>query len=57
MHNLVADVGYRYSSYSVSGPANTYKFEVQYAPTTDFTLRYSFDRAIRAPTLIELYNP
>lgn len=56
-HDLDLDVGYRYSDYSTAGPTNTYKFEVQYAPTASFRLRYSYDRAIRAPNLIELYNP
>jgi iron complex outermembrane receptor protein len=57
VHDLNADVGYRYSSYSTVGATNTYKFEVQYAPLSDFRLRYSYDRAVRAPNLIELYNP
>jgi iron complex outermembrane recepter protein len=61
---LLFDTGYRYSSYnSVSGPnkigfeAHTYKFEVQYAPIQDVRLRVSYDKAIRAPSVIELYNP
>jgi outer membrane receptor protein involved in Fe transport len=56
-HELDADVGYRYSSYSLAGKTNTYKFEVQYAPTSDFRLRYSYDRAVRAPNLFELFSP
>jgi outer membrane receptor protein involved in Fe transport len=55
--DLSLDLGYRYSNYSLAGGASTYKFEVQYAPTSDFRLRYSFDRAIRAPNLFELFNP
>jgi outer membrane receptor protein involved in Fe transport len=57
VHDLVVDAGYRYSSYSDVGSTNTYKFELQYAPLPDFRLRYSYDRAVRAPNLIELYNP
>jgi outer membrane receptor protein involved in Fe transport len=57
VHDLDIDAGYRYSSYSSVGSANAYKFEVQYAPLSDFRLRYSYDRAVRAPNLIELYNP
>jgi outer membrane receptor protein involved in Fe transport len=56
-HELDVDAGYRYSSYSTIGATNTYKFEVQYAPLPDFRLRYSYDRAVRAPSLIELFNP
>jgi outer membrane receptor protein involved in Fe transport len=36
---------------------NTHKFELQYAPLADFRFRGSFQRAIRAPSLIELFNP
>jgi iron complex outermembrane receptor protein len=57
VHDLVVDAGYRYSSYSDVGTTSTYKFEVQYAPLPDFRLRYSYDRAVRAPNLIELFNP
>jgi iron complex outermembrane receptor protein len=57
VHDLDVDAGYRYSSYSSVGSTNAYKFEVQYAPLSDFRLRYSYDRAVRAPNLIELYNP
>ncbi len=57
IHDLTFDTGYRYSDYSTAGETNTFKFEVQYAPISDARLRASFDRAIRAPNLIELYNP
>jgi iron complex outermembrane recepter protein len=49
--------GYRYSSYSTVGGASTYKFGVQYAPLPDVGFRYSYDRVVRAPNLIELYTP
>ncbi|MBV8782719.1 MAG: TonB-dependent receptor [Gammaproteobacteria bacterium] len=55
LYDLTADVGYRYSDYNTTGTTNTYKFEVQYAPIRDARLRFSFDRAIRAPNLIELF--
>jgi iron complex outermembrane recepter protein len=54
-YDLVVDTGYRYSDYSTTGTTNTYKFEVQYAPVQDARLRFSFDRAVRAPNLIELF--
>jgi iron complex outermembrane recepter protein len=54
-HDLALDTGYRYSNYSTTGTTNTYKFEVQYAPIQDARLRFSFDRAVRAPNLIELF--
>jgi outer membrane receptor protein involved in Fe transport len=55
--DLVFDTGFRRSDYSVSGAVNTYKFEVQYAPVEALRFRGSFNRAIRAPSIIELYNP
>ena len=55
VYDLTTDVGYRYSDYNTTGSTNTYKFEVQYAPIRDARLRFSFDRAIRAPNLIELF--
>jgi outer membrane receptor protein involved in Fe transport len=55
--DLLFDTGVRRSDYSVSGVVNTYKFEVQYAPLEALRFRGSFNRAIRAPSIIELYNP
>ncbi len=55
VHDLTTDVGYRWSNYDTAGVTNTYKFEVQYAPIPDARMRFSFDRAVRAPNLIELF--
>ena len=55
--SLVVDGGFRHSDYSISGGVNTGKFELQYQPTTDIRLRGSYQRATRAPNLIELFNP
>jgi outer membrane receptor protein involved in Fe transport len=57
IHDLTIDAGYRLSDYTTAGRTRTYKFETQYAPTADVRLRASYDRAVRAPNLIELYNP
>ncbi len=57
VHSLIFDTGYRWSDYSTTGRVGTGKFELQYQPVTDLRLRGSFQRAIRAPNLIELYNP
>ena len=57
-HDLSIDAGYRYSDYSTAaGVTTTYKFELQYAPIPDVRLRYSYDRAVRAPNLIDLLAP
>jgi iron complex outermembrane receptor protein len=58
VHDLSIDSGYRYSDYSTSaGRTDTYKFEVQYAPIEDVRFRYSYDRAVRAPNLLDLFGP
>jgi iron complex outermembrane recepter protein len=58
---LLFDTGFRHSDYSyVDTPStitNTYKFELQFAPIADYRFRASYDKAIRAPAAIELYNP
>ena len=55
--DLVLEPGYRYSDYSTSGSVNSFKFGLQYAPVQDVRFRTSFQRAIRAPNIIELFNP
>jgi outer membrane receptor protein involved in Fe transport len=54
---LSADAGYRFSGYSTAGVTNTWKFDVQYAPVQDVAFRTSINRAVREPSLIELYTP
>jgi outer membrane receptor protein involved in Fe transport len=52
--------GYRFSHYALSSGrsfnTNTYKFELDYSPICDLRLRGSFNRAVRAPTLVELFQ-
>jgi iron complex outermembrane recepter protein len=55
--DLLFDTGYRSSNYSTSGKVNTYKVEMQYAPNDSVRFRGSYQRAIRAPSIVELYNP
>ena len=55
--DLVFDTAYRHSDYSVTGKIGTHKFSLEYAPVSDIRFRGSFQRAIRAPSLIELFNP
>jgi outer membrane receptor protein involved in Fe transport len=57
IRDLLFDAGYRRSDYSTAGAVDTYKGEFQYAPIEDVRLRASYNRAIRAPSIIELYNP
>jgi outer membrane receptor protein involved in Fe transport len=54
---LLLEGGYRYSDYSSDVTANTFKVGLQWAPTPDMRFRGSFQRAIRAPNIIELFLP
>jgi iron complex outermembrane receptor protein len=49
--------GYRYSDYSEGFKTNTYKIGLEWAPVSDVKLRGSFQRAVRAPNVSELYTP
>ena len=54
---LDVEDGYRYSDYSLGFKTNTYKFGVDWAPTSDVRFRGTFDRAVRAPNVVELFSP
>jgi len=55
--DLSLEGGYRYSDYSTSGGVSTYKVGGEWAPASDFRLRASYDRAIRAASIIEAFSP
>jgi iron complex outermembrane receptor protein len=62
--SLAIDMSYRYSSYSPFNGAtlggvktNTYGFSAAWKPSHDYRVRASFDRAVRAPNVGELYSP
>jgi outer membrane receptor protein involved in Fe transport len=57
IEDLLVELGYRYSDYSTGIQAKTYKIGLQYAPTEDIRFRTSYQKAIRAPSIIELYSP
>jgi iron complex outermembrane receptor protein len=56
-YHLGLEAGYRYSQYSLNYNTNTYKFGVEYAPIQDIKLRGSYNRAVRAPNITDLYAP
>lgn len=62
-HDLTIGGGVRYSSYSVNAPNNpsynttTWKIEGGWSPVEDIKLRGSFNRAVRAPNISELFSP
>lgn len=53
---LSFETGYRYSDYTVGFNTNTYKFGVDFAPTSDVRFRASYQHAVRAPNLRELFT-
>jgi hypothetical protein len=55
--SLSVETGYRYSDYNLGFKTNTYKFGVEYQPISDIRLRGSFQRAVRAPNVTELFLP
>ncbi len=48
---------FRYSSYNRSGAVDSWKVGGEYSPVDDFRLRASFERAVRAPNISELFTP
>lgn len=55
-HSLSAELGYRFSDYSLGFNTNTYKIAGDWEPTEDFRIRASYNRAVRAPNIIELFS-
>ena len=56
---LTVGAGYRYSDYKVAGNhfnTDTYKLSVEFAPIHDIRARGSYNRAVRAPNVIELFT-
>ncbi|HEX3943514.1 MAG TPA: TonB-dependent receptor, partial [Rhizomicrobium sp.] len=54
---LQVEAGYRYSSYSTAGPLTTYKIGAEWQPIDDLRLRATYQRAARAPNILELFTP
>jgi iron complex outermembrane receptor protein len=57
VYDLSVDAGYRYSAYNTGFDTNTYKFGVDYAPIKDIRLRGGYNRAVRAPSVGDLFAP
>src|SRR4051812_11759067 len=61
-HNLSLEAGYRHSRYQIKGTnhgfsTDTYKFGGDFAPVRDVRFRASYNRAVRAPNIQELFGP
>ncbi len=55
--SLSFEAGYRYSHYNIAGETNTYKVAGDWQPTEDIRFRASYNRAVRAPNILELFTP
>jgi outer membrane receptor protein involved in Fe transport len=51
------ELGYRFSDYSSVGNTNTYKIGGEWEVVDGIRLRASYNRAVRAPNLLELFTP
>lgn len=57
VHDFSITTGYRYSDYSTGATTDTYKIEGELAPTRDIRFRGGYNRAVRAPTVQDLFAP
>ena len=56
LEGLSFDTAYRYSDYGDGVQTDTYKLGLEWAPTQDVRLRGSYQRAVRAANIIELFT-
>jgi outer membrane receptor protein involved in Fe transport len=56
VQDLSLEAGYRYSDYSTDVTTDTYKYGLNYSPVDAVRFRGSFQRAVRAPNIGELFN-
>ncbi|MDB5582393.1 MAG: hypothetical protein JWR80_7569 [Bradyrhizobium sp.] len=57
LEDVSLDLGYRYSRYNLFGGVSTYKAEGSWAPFKTLRFRGGYERAIRAPSVGELFAP
>ncbi|HET9397433.1 MAG TPA: TonB-dependent receptor, partial [Sphingomicrobium sp.] len=60
IHDFNINAGYRFSNYHVAGNSfntDTYKIAGELAPVPDIRMRGSYNRAVRAPNIVELFSP
>ncbi len=54
--DLTLELGYRYSDYSTVGGTKAYKIGGEWTPFEGLRVRSSYNRAVRAPNILELYS-
>ena len=57
VERLDAGLGFRHSEYDSAGGADSWKAELLYQPIAPLHLRGSVQRAVRVPSVFELYQP
>ena len=57
VESLETVFGYRYSDYASAGGVDTWKAELLYQPAAAIRLRGSYQRAVRVPSIFELFLP
>jgi iron complex outermembrane receptor protein len=57
VHELTIDAAYRYAEYSHAGIAKAWKLGLMYAPIEDVRFRATHGFAVRAPNLLEAFQP
>ena len=55
--SITLDLGYRYSDYDTDIETDTWKTALSWAINDSFRLRGSFQRAVRAPNIVDLFQP
>jgi iron complex outermembrane recepter protein len=55
--SLSLDLGFRSSSYNLAGSVETYKAGLEWKPIDTVKVRGSYNRATRAPSILELFQP
>ena len=55
--DITAELAYRYSDYSNAGTTNTYKVSGDWTVVDGVRLRAGYNRAVRAPNVVELFSP
>ena len=56
-YDLTLSASGRRSKYNLAGVTNSYKLAAEYSPTADAKLRASYNRAVRAPNVLDLFTP
>jgi outer membrane receptor protein involved in Fe transport len=55
--DITVELAYRFSDYSNAGTTNTYKVSGDWTIFDGFRIRAGYNRAVRAPNVVELFSP